>query len=185
MKLSDYKKLLGNYIGRDGNVHNGQYSTDESRLFFRNQLMKQLECDFDINNVIILFSNKAGGTQRCFKTDEGKSILINYCTYILEILWILADHGIKWKDGRNIRDYCLQTLGAGMVIVEDGMASIATNANPLKPEVSSHQKKNHSTIHWTETTDRELKLKRILKQKQVEKEIFFSGFFKARFNKPL
>jgi len=173
MNLEEYKSLQ--ITGKDGYLWNFRYIDPDRREHIKRELMKQLTCDIDINNVIILFPLNAGGSNPIIN-----DIVIDHCTNIICVLSILKKHGIKWKDGQNLDYYNRQSLNAGMVIVEEGLASIATNADPKYPKL--HWNKNKESIYWSTPSKREKKLRKILKKQLPEKEIIFSGFFKERFS---
>lgn len=160
MKLSDYKKLadcgfVWPYVG--GAIM--KYWSAEERASRHNindieaDLMKQLTCDFDYKNCVFLFPlNMRCGDNLLFNNRE---IVLDHCTYILDIANFLKSKGVTWSNGVKLEvDQCFPR--APMLIVNKGRVTIHNNANPLT-----------------------------CVNKIGEKEIFFSGFFVHRIRKNL
>jgi len=135
MTLNDYKKLadcgfVWPYAG--GILYSYWSPADRARRHnlkdVELELMKQLTCDFDYNNCVILFPLEMGyGTTMLFNNRE---IVIDHCTYVLDIADFLKSKGVTWSDGKKFKvDQCFPKTP--MLIVNNGIATIHPNSNPL------------------------------------------------------
>lgn len=135
MKLWDYKKLIDcNFISRyDGSVVR-YYSQEEMSNNYdykevEAELMKQLTCDFDYNNCVILFPLATRyGTSMLF---NNRQIVIDHCTYVLDIGYFLKSKGVTWKDGSKLK-VDASFPRTPMLFIENGFAEIIDTANALK-----------------------------------------------------
>jgi hypothetical protein len=154
MKLVDYKKLVDcNFVSRYGGQVTWYFSQEERAENYdykevESELMKQLTCDFDNNNCVILFPLATRyGTTMLFNNGQ---IVIDHCTYVLDIGYFLKSKGVTWKDGSKLKvDSSFPVTP--MLFIENGLAEIINTANPLG-----------------------------ISDRVGDKEIFFSGFLVNR-----
>lgn len=154
MKLVDYKKLIDcNFVSRYGGQVTWYWSQEEMADNYdykeiESKLMKQLTCDFDYNNCVILFPLATRfGTTMLF---NNRQIVIDHCTYVLDIGYFLKSKGVTWKDGSKLKVDASFPL-TPMLFIENGLAEIIDTANPLG-----------------------------ISDRVGDKEIFFSGFLVDR-----
>lgn len=177
MNLKEYKHLIKcRFLDSSFGCVVGYWSRERREIFHKyedisDMLMKQMTCDFDVNNIIILFPNHGGFGSVCL-FDNG-TIAIDHPSYIIDVTEYLKEYGIKWKDGTEIcyskDDWCVD---AGGIIIEDGLARTIETNNILGNLRYFKNPKRHKEIKWNEEDQKNIDI--------GNKEIFFSGFFVER-----
>ena len=152
MKLKDYQKLVDcHFISPYGGYLIRYWSKIERERWHKFEdievdLMKQLTCDFDYKNCVILFPLALGYGETCLFNN--RQIVIDHCTYILDIARFLKSKGIIWSNGKKFPKLDQSFPNPPMLIISKGRATTHINSNPLT-----------------------------CAKKVGTKEIFFSGFF--------
>ena len=133
MRLTNYQELLDCRFVSSGGAIEWYWSEDERRQNYdykaiEAELMKQMTCEFDPKNCVILFplATKCGTTMLFNK----REIVIDHCTYILNIADFLKSKGVVWEDGSKFKvDQC--SPRTPMLIINNGLARRVETANPL------------------------------------------------------
>lgn len=156
MNLKEYIELKKcNFIDFEGTIKwywsNEERSKNYNYQEINDKLCKQLTCNFDYNNCVILFPLACGGTSCLF--NQGK-VVIDHCTYPLDIVDFLNSKNVEWEGG--ILKSGQHLYGTTMIIVENGVAKLFKKFG----------------YHDADPTQ---------KSKEVgDKKIFFSGFLVNR-----
>jgi hypothetical protein len=132
-------------------------------------IMGQLTSPVDFKNIIILFTSYTYGTNRYFGGLRD-GVLTDHCTYPLEVCSILKKHGIKFKDGRDIRDNKYSQRSYMMLIVQNGIAYPSIKFGDPTRQFAFSDKQEWSVDESDKIT-------------VDDKEIIMSGFFVHRFRK--
>jgi hypothetical protein len=206
MNIEDYKKLEKSWLVREGesgmwNIslpgfrepYKSRYGTDHdgiSSMPFDNwsdldaMMCEQLEMVIDPNNICIMFpqspnrSSVVSGDAPFFNNRE---ILLDYSSYIADVLDWLSAKGVKWKDGKKIKlahKGRLSQKRVGMIIVKNGIASVSKWANPrkIKHEWPDSQYCFGTNDSWNSKGF----LQEIIHEGPIGTELIYSGFLVNR-----
>jgi hypothetical protein len=160
--LDSYKGGIKDYTYLTHNTVPYNYSSVNELL------CKDLYKNIDIKNVIILFPLSTN-TGKIKQFNNG-NILIDYCTYIIDVKNILHDNGIKYKNGETLINKKYSQTIFTAIIVENGIAySCNYTANPFS---------NYITLNSTENIkDISINKEDLINVNRDNLEILFSGFF--------
>lgn len=178
-------------------VHDGHiYNYTSPHNFYKYEdvsdtLYKQLDEEIDFNNIIISFPGTPSIGSTGFygpgKFGDPRKVLLDYCTYIIDVKNFLHQKGIKFKNGKSLIDRKYSQQRVALLIVQDGIAYVNdNNANPWSGNLSYNQSLSMTAkdscnptkkeLDWTHD---EIKISRedLKKLNLNNKQLMFSGFF--------
>jgi hypothetical protein len=171
MRLSDYNRLRQcGYLGYGGTIQS--YWSKSDRKHDLNEIIAEIESQktqhIDFRNCVILSPLTAGG-DTCLINGTP----IDHCTNILPIVKFLAENGVKWKNGIQMKTgQHLHRIG--MLIIENGVAVATTTADPNNNSFFSyHYLVSESNLYYRYSNDDNFKTN--------DKDLIFSGMFIDKF----
>lgn len=154
------------------------------------KLYKQMEEEIDPKNIVIMFPLGTNYGDNGFygpgdNQHNSRKVLIDHCTYFLDVSSALDKFGVVFKNGKKLTDEKYTQMRIAMLIVQNGKAyAVDSSANPWSNNLTYNQSAsfnenplyNHAEIKLDDKDVRSRKNK----IDPTNKNVMFSGFFVRR-----